>query len=364
MRTFLLNSLLAIVILLQGCASTGQLKRNEKVTLILQDGHKIKCYVTHVGRKEIFFQALTARDAYNYGDVLLLGQVARIRLPNKSELTVGEYRDYRQKVRSAEVESEKLGDQISLHDPLYESLKYKSIEDMSEKEFKYFLLMKEQENLLRLREQDQADHRQPLEQLQKLTVPTPVLPPPNRFSPPAADGAVNQQSREVTPSATPQPRPAPDTVAPDVNLRELVELLNQTGTVGRFLSRLEQRQRQGFVLSPGQTQFIQLLKDAPAWQDKKENLRFYAQKAHQAIERAYTLNPHDFQEKLQITLDLNRPDFEINFVTQLYQQYGAEIGNEKYQQLLDLLGETGARAVKELLSQIEDWQVMNATSDK
>ncbi len=356
MKKLYLIAVLVVAALILGCAASGQLKKNEKVSLILQDGHKIKCYVTHVSKQQIFFQAIGARDAYNYGDMLLVGQIQKVRLANNSEMSVDEYREYRKNVQKSMVESNSFQGRNVLLDPLYESLKYKEIDDMSEKEFQYFLLMKEQENLQKMRAADKAEQKEQFENLEKKlddfkTPQLPIIPPPiDRPSVMAVPPAVIK-SPEV-------PRIALPTPVEPVTQPDLGELLEQTQLLGKFLSRLNQP---GVSLTPAQDKFIQSLLSSKKWIEFKENLVFYQEKSRQAAERAFALSPNEFQEKLNLRLNsTEKLDFNL-MLSQLHQLAGDDIDAKEYQPLLQVLGETGANATKQLLLNYDAWLYINQT---
>ncbi|MBN2092204.1 hypothetical protein JW964_21470 [candidate division KSB1 bacterium] len=354
MKKIYLIAVLVVAAFLYSCAASGQFKKNEKVSLILQDGHKVKCYVTHISKQQIFFQALSARDAYNYGDMLLVGQVQKIRLANNSEMSVDEYRDYRKNVQKAMIESNSFQGKNVLLDPLYESLKHKEIDDMSEKEFQYFLLMKEQENLQKMRAADKAEQKEQFETLEKkldefktpqqLVIKPPVDRPAVSAIPP---GMI--KNPEVS-------RPALPTPVESAAIPDLGELLEQTQLLGKFLHRVSQP---GVKLSPEQERFIQSLLTSKKWIEFKENLAFFAEKSRQAAERAFALSPTDFQEKLALHLaSTEKLDFNA-MLSQLHQLTGDEINDKEYQQLLQVLGETGANATKQLLVNYDAWIYMN-----
>ncbi len=356
MKKIYLIAVLVVAAFLYSCAASGQFKKNEKVSLILQDGHKVKCYVTHVSKQQIFFQALSARDAYNYGDMLLVGQVQKVRLANNSEMSVDEYREYRKNVQKAIIESNSFQGQNVLLDPLYESLKHKEIDDMSEKEFQYFLLMKEQENLQKMRAADKAEQKEQFQNLEKKlegfkTPPLPVMPPLTDKPAVAAIPPAVIKGPEVT--RPPVPVPAEPAATPDLG-----ELLEQTQLLGKFLHRVSQP---GVKLAPEQEKFIQSLLTSKKWIELKENLAFYEEKSRQAAERAFALSPVEFQEKLGLRLSsTEKLDFNPMF-SQLYQLIGDEINDKEYQQLLQVLGETGANATKQLLVNYDAWTYINQT---
>lgn len=357
MKKLFLIAILVVAALLASCAASGQFKKNEKVTLILQDGHKVKCYVTHVSKQQIFFQALGARDAYNYGDMLLVGQVQKIRLANDSEMSVDEYREYRKNVQKAMIESNSFQGKDVLLDPLYESLKHKEIDDMSEKEFQYFLLMKEQENLQKMRAADKAEQKEQFENLEKkldeFKAPqVPIMPP-----------ALDQPAVSALPPAVIKSPEMPRTTVPipssePAAIPDLGDLLEQTQLVGKFLHRVNQS---NINLSPAQEKFIQTLITSKKWIEFKENLIFYEEKSRQAAERAFALSPTDFQEKLALHLtSAEKLDFN-QMLSQLHQLTGDEISDKEYQLLLQVLGETGANATRQLLVNYDAWIFIHQT---
>lgn len=355
---------LAALFLFIGCATTGQFKKNEKVKLILQDGHKIKCYVTHVNRAQIFFQATNSRDAYNYGDFISNGQVRAVRLSDNTEMSVDDYRKYRKTLKMMAAGAKAGTQQNYVFDPIYEKLKYKDIDDMTEKEFQYFLMMKEQENILRQRDIDLTAKNKHLSEVQKMNsrleqlysrqqaIPRPpqvvpdvtpqVLPPQGLTKPP-----VKMEPRKLIQPGTP--------AVPIQNYAGIVNLVDETSLTAILLRRVRERQNQGFQLDDSQQKFIKSLVESPKWLQFKEKIQTLQQDAQKAMEQVFLLQPEALRDKLELDFNPNQAmDFEA-LTTQLAHSMRAPISISDYRKLVAVFGAKDALVIKNLLNHFEDW---------
>ncbi|MBN1351376.1 hypothetical protein JXJ21_18305 [candidate division KSB1 bacterium] len=352
-RLFILMAL-ALLILIQGCASTNQLKKEERVKLVLHNGDTIKCYVTHIGRQQLFFKALNSQIAYRYGDIMSIGDIKAILLSNGSELSVAEFINYRKTLKQARQEEAKLAPS-ELHDPQYKKLKNKDIGKMNDKEFRYFLVMKEREDMLRLRKMDeerearrQAELEALHEKLDEMKT-TKATPPP-----PVVAGVIKPVSGGASqpPAAIGQPI-SPIRIADD---SEIAQLLLDTGVAGALLNRAEEMQQQGAVFSPQQAQLLDKLKISPEWDRRKEEFQLWTHRAEQALKQAFLNQPDELKTKCNLSFDPNQPMDLKAMVQQIYNSYGAKLDSGSYQILGDVLGEMGATALKNILLNYPEWQ--------
>jgi hypothetical protein len=347
MKRLILSALMLLFALLLGCASSGQFKKSEKVTLFLHDGHKIKCYVTHIGRDQVFFQATRASDAYNYGDMLNVGQIEKIRLANDAEMTVTEFREYRNSAQKSIAIQSKEQPATLTFDPLFEKLKHKDMDKMSEKEFQYFLMMKEQENILyqkNLEVQRQTAGMDKLsQQLQELKEHS-VSPPV-----PSAVMAGPVRVAEPVPAITPQPQ---KTIS-------FVNLLQRTEMTGAFLSRVRALEAKGHILAPEESALISQISNSAEWKQLQSELQMAGEQANKALEQAFLLQPEVLKSQLGLVFG---PEDAFDFsalLQQLQQKAGSEISIGYQRSLAQILGDEGSRAVRNLLRQFEAWQFIS-----
>ena len=70
------------IIFLAGCATTSNIKNEDRVTILLKDGTKIKAQVSDISSSTIAFEAIDRKKAYDYGEVIQLDLVRGIRMPS------------------------------------------------------------------------------------------------------------------------------------------------------------------------------------------------------------------------------------------------------------------------------------------
>ena len=69
-----------LIILLAGCATTSNIKKEDRVTILLKDGTKIEGQVTDIFNSTIAFEAIDRKKAFDYGEVIQLNRVRGIRM--------------------------------------------------------------------------------------------------------------------------------------------------------------------------------------------------------------------------------------------------------------------------------------------
>jgi len=361
MKKACLLFVLATFVLLSGCATSGQFKKSERVKLILHSGHKIKCYVTHISKNTVFFQATSASDAYNYGDMMNFGQIRAIQLADNTEMSVAEYRDYRNNVYKALKESEKIQSTNVLMDPLYEKLKHKEIDKMSDKEFRYFLLMKEQENVLRLRQAEKDEEKKQVEELEKLNQKlatiqaqnvVPMPPPPNWKAAPETGSHPMPVLQAPLPSNE-MPQRQPIEVVQETD--EIQRLVHQTQMTGQILRRADELRKQGRILSAQQQRFLKALSESKQWQHYREQLIVTGKIAREALEQVYLTQPALLQDKLGLTFDANEMLNFPDMLAQMSEKIGTQLNMNEYRTLVQIFGQDGAKAIKTLIENFSDW---------
>lgn len=351
---------LAFIVFIQGCATTNQFKKEEPVKLILENGDKIKCYVTHIGRGQIFFKALSSQMAYRYGDMITTGQVKVVVLSNDTELSVSEYKEYRTNMKKALLEEAELAAKGEFFDAHYEKLKKKDINKMSDREFRYFILMKERENLLRLKKMDEARETKRLEEMQLLQQKITQMEQNKEVttSPPVVQIIEKPIPALSSPQFQVEPKPI---LPPNTNIlkaynSDVAQLVLEAGLTADLLRKSDQKRQGGLALSPNQEQFLAEIEKSSQWQKRKEKLLLWNLRAEQALKQCFLKKPEDLKLKLALSFDANEP---MNFpvlMRQLQRKMGFAMNMNDYQKLIDVVGEIGAEAIKNILSNFNDWQ--------
>jgi len=135
-----------LIILLAGCATTSNIKKEDRVTILLKDGTKIKAQVAEISNSTIAFEAIDRKKAYDYGEVIQLDLVRGIRMPNGEILSVKEYDAIRKGEQPQVLKSgrnrrvAKIDRRVSSKDSKsqYDELKNKPISEMTDNEFHFF----------------------------------------------------------------------------------------------------------------------------------------------------------------------------------------------------------------------------------
>jgi len=134
----------SLIILALGCVSQrSQLKRPESVTILLKNNDKIKVEALDVQNDKAIFSSKDEKKAYEYGETIDVRRIEGIRLQDGSILSVSEYQDY---IESGQIDDEKMQTLLAKETAVdfhYEQIKDKQISEMTDNEFKYFLMIKE-----------------------------------------------------------------------------------------------------------------------------------------------------------------------------------------------------------------------------
>lgn len=349
MKRFIYPGMIILLIFFIGCAGTSQFKKSEKVTLMLHDGNKIKCYVTHVGSNQLFFQATRATDAYNYGDMLNIGQIKKIRLANDAEMSVAEYQEYRQKAQSASTSQMKVQPEMLTFDALYEKLKHKEIDKMSDKEFQYFLMMKEQENLAYQKKLEMSEKQRQAAEIQELSHELRALKQ-------KAETTSKRSSVRSVPAAETVPKSS--SKSPDAGA--FLKLLARTDMTGAFLFRISNMEARGRILSPKEKSLVAQIKNSPHWKKQRLEILEASEQAAKALEEAFLMKPDALQTELGLVFGPEEL-FDFNaLMQQFHRNTGANISMSYYRKLAQILGEDGGRAMRTLLVHFEAWQYISA----
>ncbi len=323
--------------LLSSCATTRTtIKQEESVSIVLNDGTRIKAEVLDITDTKIVFNASHWKQAYEYGEVLPREKVQGVKLRDGTVLSLAEYEAFRKDSSLASQEARETGKKrgkasaktdISLEEQL-EQLKNKPISEMSENEFKFFMAMLEQEQMAaQARREKMAARRAAVEksrQAKTVTGPVPVVPP-----------------RAAAQAAPAKAEPG--------ELHEIAASLLDAGVAVQYLAYLDEQAKASDNVGPAAGHIGALIREDPAWREHKEELAFLHRTAEKAIGRVYLYNPQDLQDKLG--LDFN-PDADMDFhdlLHQLHRAMGEDITMRDYRKLVDVFGESGGLAVRDAL---------------
>ena len=307
-----------LIILLAGCATTSNIKKEDRVTILLKDGTKIEGQVTGISNSTIAFEAIDRKKAYDYGEVIQLNLVRGIRMPNGAILSVKEYDAVRKggepKASKRKPKRVAKADRrvSKSSESQYEDLKNKPISEMTDNEFQFFMMMKEKE----------------LETEKEFVVRKPEVTMRN-----------NNPSRQF-----------------DQQLEELVDSMIRAGIAPNYLTYLKGKENQRRSLTRFEKEIISLIENHPTWQDQVDDLEYLNRTAKKALTRAYLYNPDELERNLHLSFD---PDVEMDYVSlmkQLHRQFGENVRMRDFRILVDVFGESGAGAVKEILENYSTWQ--------
>ena len=310
-----------LIILFAGCATTSNIKKEDQVTILLKDGTKIKAQVTDISNRTIAFEAIDRKKAYDYGEVIQLGLVRGIRMPNSEILSVKEYDAIRKgdepKVlkRRSKGRVAKIDRRVSRKssESQYEELKNKPISEMSDNEFQFFMMMKGKE--LEAQKSTLVEKPDEITLRNKNTV--------RRFS---------QQ------------------------LDELVESMISAGVAPNYLGYLKNKAEERRGLTRFEKEIVNLIESHPTWQDQVDDLEYLNRTAKKALKRAYLYNPDELERNLKLSLDQDADMDYVDLIKQLHRQFGEDVRMRDFRILVDVLGESGAGAVKEILENYSTWQ--------
>ena len=299
-----------LIILLTGCATTSNIKKEDRVTILLKDGTKIEGQVTDIFSSTIAFEATDRKKAFDYGEVIQLNLVRGIRMPNGAILSVKEY----DAVRKADVVVAKSDRRVSRQSSAsqYEELKNMPINEMTDNEFQFFMMMKEKE----------------LETEKVFVARNPEVTTRN-----------NNPSRQF-----------------DQQLEELVDSMIGAGIAPNYLTYLKGKENQRRSLTRFEREIISLIENHPAWQDRVDDLDYLNRTAKKALTRAYLYNPDELEKNLKLSLDQDADMDYVDLVQQLHRQFGEDVGMRDFRILVEVLGESGAGAVREILENYSAWQ--------
>lgn len=379
-----IGAVLAVGLVHDSSAWTPRVVRDEPVNIILRNGDKIRATILDIWRDKVVFKASNWRDAYEYGEVIGVGQIAAIELKDGRRLSVAEYDDYRkgqlpeqQKAKEEQPATRPSPAETRIADRAvvtrtpqkaptnaeidqYELLKRKPISEMTDREFEFFMMMKRRElEEQRLREQLELERERRALAGEKV----------------AAEEAPAAAEEPDERSATVPVRPRRGTVSPPSSSRfglrlpslrgggedleaakDMAGLLIAADLAGPFLLFASQ---QGGSLTPFQQQVVEEIEASPKWQERVENIEFLTRTASRALERVFLYEPESLR-KLGLAFDENANLDADDLLGQLHGKLGNDVQMGDFRILVDVLGEGGARAVRDLMRNYETYEYVKA----
>jgi len=317
-----------LTILLAGCATTSNIKKEDRVTVLLKDGTNIKARVTDISNSTIAFEAIDRKKAYDYGEVIQLNLVRGIRMPDGEILSVKEYNAIR-KGDEPKVLKKRSKGRVAKTDrrvsrksseSQYEELKNRPVSEMTDNEFQFFMMMKGKEL-----------------EAQKSTVAA---------KPDETVLRKKNTSRRF-----------------DQQLDELVDSMVSAGVASNYLGYLKDKAEQRRGLTRFEKEIVNLIENHSRWQEQVDDLEYLNRTAKKVLTRAFLYNPDELERNLHLSFD---PDVEMDYAAlmgQLHHQFGDNVRMRDFRVLVDVLGESGAGAVKEILENYSTWEfVINQNS--
>jgi len=326
-----------------GCTTVGNIKKSDQVTLILNDGVRIKAQIVELTNEEVRFRAKDVKKAFLYGEVLPRQRVEQVQLTDGVVLTLDEYeaRAADLKKREALVAAEPEMGPASVvkrrhirPGTQYEELKKKPISEMTDNEFRFFMMMQEREAAA----QQKADSAKVVK---------------------ARDFALKGR---VAPRVTPRLTDSEPPQRP-VRLTDAVESLVDAGLASRYFLYLTEKQQKGQRLYPGEVALKGMLSRHEKWKGSLEEMAFVSRVAEKSMARAYLHNPEALQSDLGLTFDPDRDMDLPDLLAQLHRRYGNRVEMREFRKFVEIFGEDGARAIKDVLSDPATFEIVTSHPD-
>lgn len=315
LKKTILTAMVLLGAILLNCYQISQTKKQEyPAVLALQDGTVIQCKILDIDDERIVFRSLNKELGYKYGESIPLFWVKYILTADGSRYSVEDYVKYVQEGRPKEEKVAVSPTAKEIESPPEEPLPSPpapKLEDIARIKRK---LAKAREEIERLK--------------QELAI------------------AKREAQRK--------PQPAPDIYA------ELSTLVLESGVGGSLLIAAEKRRD----LSPYQIRFLKAITNSPQWKEKRETLKYLSNLAEKSLYRVYLYNPQDLQDKLGLSFN---PDEEMDFpglMRQLHSNLGTRVRMKDFRVLVQVVGEAGAKAIRDLLANYQDWLYIIRSEEK
>lgn len=287
----------------------GSVTRNyaqtDKATLLLQGGEELPCQIKRVAHGYVYFEAATKSLAYKYGDFIEVEKIAAVRLSDGRTLTLNEYLAAR-----------------GLSQPATES-------------------------------------PAPKPRAQTATEPASRRLPP---SPSGPGIRLPRQLPDSTQTASaiglrlPDLPPPPAEADVEFDYAELANLLAEAGLVGKLLNEINSGVLVGRLLTKSQKQLLDVIAQNPVWTARKNALREAQRVAASEFKLLIQRQPEALNREFRFQPATRNHAFE-EFVQFLHWQNALHF-QDQWQKVETLFGEDTATALRDILSNYDDWDFL------
>ena len=330
LRKTVFTTIVLLGAILLSCYQISQTKRQEyPAVLALQDGSVIQCKILDIDDERIIFRSLDKDMGYRYGESIPVFWVKYILTSDGSRYSVEDYVKYVQEGKpKEEVVVSPAPEEIEAPPekpaPPEEPLPSKAPP------------APEMEDVARIKG-ELAEAKEEIERLKR-----------------ELEEKMKQEFAIAKREAQRKIQPAPDIYA------ELSTLVLEAGVGGSLLIAAEKRKD----LSPHQIRFLKAITNSPHWKEKRETLKYLSDLAEKSLYRVYLYNPQDLRDKLGLSFN---PDEEMDFLglmRQLHRKLGTHVRMKDFRVLVQVVGEPGAKAIKDLLADYQDWLYIIRSEEK
>lgn len=289
------------------------LAQEQAVTLVLKNGESFACKVSDVWKSTVYFETVSKKDAYTYGEAIALENISHVRLANGNEMTPQAFAEQWQQGKPAE----------------------------------------------------SAPVRPPISQPE----------PPRKESPPAQITPTSRSTHaSLFPSATAKVRlpfatldttrarkgvgstwlepPRPPITAP-IEFAQLADLLAEGGMAGRLLYQVSKGELSGRELTDSQRKLVDAMLQSRAWAYRKAELREAHLKAYRAFEGIKKGDPRRLREQFDFETSNEQYAF-LEFVQFLHAE-NAQLYTDKWQKVEAIFDDEAAVALEDILANYDDW---------
>jgi hypothetical protein len=278
--------------------------QEEAVTLLLTDGTEIKCTVYDVWQGEIYFRAATARQAYEYGEMMALAKITHVRLQDGRALAPQEFVKYWR----GETPEASASSALAAQSP-----------------------------------------------------PAKTASPPPAASPPPVEYGPGLRLQSVVAHDTlrgsgvglrlPQ-MPRLDST-PALQYNEIADLLAESGLAGHLLYEMSSGDLKRRQLTPSQRQLVDALLQSRAWAARKRDLRSAHLQALAEFEKVYQNAGPSLNELFKLK-PANPALVFLEFVHYLRAE-NAHLFSDKWEKVENTFTPATTAALRDLLNNYEDW---------
>ncbi|RMD97201.1 MAG: hypothetical protein D6814_09940 [Calditrichaeota bacterium] len=327
--------LIGLLVFASSCAVNRQYAPANEA-LILVDGTQIPCRISEITDQEIIFRALNAKDAYQYGNHMPLGQIEWIQVARNGRaifLTVDEY--------------------LKMHADQFE----KVVENEPERSGEV------QKPAPNVPEPSTVNETREVKPAQKAAGQKPEQPPATQTSTTPEGPGLRLQSvladtlpyrgfRSGLGLRLPVP-PAPPSLIPAADFANLADFIVASGAAGLVLYRAEKFAAEGIKLSKPRQKLIDAIRASKMWRARKEGLR----EAHRIAAAEFKARYKELAAEMQRTLGFRasrKADPFVQFVIYLH-THGNLSSRTQRNRIRVWFGQEAQQALVDILANFDDW---------